>query len=97
MYDLFLLTQKIKSMKNFFKQLFNDDNNINEKAVIGFMAFVIMVIFAITDIVTGALNKPLLVNEFIFDAFKILTIACFGIASVDKFINKKSNSEESGE
>jgi hypothetical protein len=45
-------------------------------------------VFAIADIVTGALNKPLLVNEFIFDSFKILTIACFGIASVDKWINK---------
>lgn len=83
-------------MKNFFKQLFDDKNNINEKAIIGFMSFVIMVMFAITDIITGALNKPLLVNEFIFDAFKILTIACFGIASVDKFINK-SKGQSNGE
>lgn len=75
-------------MKQFFKNLFDDSNSINEKAVIGFGAFVMMVIFAVADIVTGALNKPLLVNEFIFDSFKILTIACFGIASVDKWINK---------
>ena len=76
-------------MKKFFSDLFDDSNSINEKAVIGFAAFVMMVIFAIADIVTGAMNKPLLVNEFIFDSFKILTIACFGIASVDKWINKK--------
>jgi hypothetical protein len=75
-------------MKKFFHDLFNDSNSINEKAVIGFAAFVMMVLFAIADIVTGAMNKPLLVNEFIFDSFKILTIACFGIASVDKWINK---------
>ncbi len=75
-------------MKKFLSDLFNDDNSINEKAVIGFAAFIMMTIFAIADIVTGAMNKPLLVNEFIFDSFKILTIACFGIASVDKFINK---------
>jgi hypothetical protein len=73
-------------MKKFFHDLFNDHNSINEKAVIGFMAFAMMCIFAIVDIVTGAMNKPLLINEFIFDSFKILTIACFGIASVDKFI-----------
>ena len=30
-------------------------------------------------------------NEFIFDAFKFLTVACFGIASVDKWINKKND------
>ena len=83
-------------MKNFFSKLFNDHNSINEKAVIGFMAFSMMCIFAVVDIITGAMNKPLLINEFIFDSFKILTIACFGIASVDKFItlNKKKQDEE---
>ena len=81
-------------MKNFFSKLFNDQNSINEKAVIGFMAFTMMCIFAVVDIVTGAMNKPLLINEFIFDSFKVLTIACFGIASVDKFINKKAENEK---
>ena len=77
-------------MKQFFKSLFDDSNSINEKAVIGFASFVIMIVFALADIITGWMNMPLLVNEFIFDSFKILTIACFGIASVDKWINKKS-------
>ena len=85
---------KIKTMKKFFSDLFDDKNSINEKAVIGFASFVIMIVFALTDIVTGAMNKPLLVNEFIYDSFKILTIACFGIASVDKFINKRNQTED---
>jgi len=76
-------------MKQFFKSLFDDSNSINEKAVIGFASFMIMIVFALADIVTGWMNMPLLVNEFIFDSFKVLTIACFGIASVDKWINKK--------
>lgn len=80
-------------MKKFFSDLFNDSNSINEKAVIGFAAFVMMVIFAIADIITGAMKQPLIVNEFIFDSFKILTIACFGIASVDKWINKTKGNE----
>jgi hypothetical protein len=84
-------------MKKFFSDLFDDNNSINEKAVIGFAAFVMMIIFAIADIVTGAMNQPLLVNEFIFDSFKILTIACFGIASVDKFINKRNQTPEDNE
>lgn len=83
-------------MKKFFHDLFNDSNTINEKAVIGFLSFVMMCIFATVDIVTGALNKPLLINEFIFDSFKFLTIACFGIASVDKWLNKKSGSGSEG-
>jgi hypothetical protein len=81
-------------MKKFFSDLFDDNNTINEKAVIGFASFIIMVIFAFADIVTGTLHKELVVNEFIYDSFKVLTIACFGIASVDKFINKKSETNE---
>ena len=84
-------------MKKFFHDLFNDHNSINEKAVIGFMAFVMMSIFAFVDIVTGAMNKPLLINEFIFDSFKFITIACFGIASVDKFINLTKGKKEDEE
>lgn len=80
-------------MKKFWT-IFNDNNSLNEKAVIGFLAFVVMIIFATVDIVTGIMNRPLLVNEFIFDSFKLLTIACFGIASVDKWINRKHSSTE---
>jgi hypothetical protein len=43
------------------------------------------------------MNKPLLINEFIFDSFKILTIACFGIASVDKFITLSKGKKQDEE
>lgn len=76
-------------MKKFFSKLFNDDNNINEKAVIGFGSFVMMVVFAIADIITGSMGKELIIQEFIFNSFLIMTLGCFGIASVDKYMNKK--------
>ena len=82
-------------MKKFWS-MFDDNNTVNEKAVIGFGAFIVMIIFALVDVITGILNKPLLVNEFIFNSFQVITIACFGIASVDKWINKKHNTEEDG-
>lgn len=82
-------------MKKFFKELFNDSNSINEKAVIGFMSFIMMCIFALSDIITGALGKELIVQEFIFNAFMWMTLGCFGIASVDKWINKgKDDNQE---
>lgn len=71
--------------------LFKDNNDINEKSIIGFIAFVIMILFAVADIVTGYLGKDLVVNEFIFNAFLVLTLGCFSISSVDKFINKKND------
>ena len=75
-------------MKKFFHDLFNDANTINEKSVVGFAAFVIMVVFAIADIVTGSLGKDLVINEFIFNSFMWLVLGSFGIGSVDKWINK---------
>jgi hypothetical protein len=81
-------------MKKFLSNLFNDDNNINEKAVIGFGSFLMMVIFAVSDIVTGTMGKELIIQEFIFNSFLIMTLGCFGIASVDKYMNKKFGNKE---
>jgi hypothetical protein len=81
-------------MKKFFKSLFSDNNTINEKSFIGFLAFLMMIGFAIADIVTGALGKELVVQDFIFNSFLWLTLGCFGISSVDKFINKKKDESE---
>jgi hypothetical protein len=75
--------------ESWFKSLFNDSNDINEKSVIGFASFIIMTLFAIADLVTGYLGKDLVVTEFIFNSFLIMTLGAFGIASVDKFINNK--------
>ena len=74
--------------------MFKDNNDINEKSVVGFLAFVMMVGFALADIVTVYLGKPLVINDFIFDAFMWLVLGCFGIASIDKFINKKAGAKE---
>ena len=83
--------------KEWVGALFRDSNDINEKAVIGFLAFFMMVIFVIADIITGYLGKDLVINDFIFNAFLWLTLGSFGIASVDKFINKKAAQEEKAE
>ena len=81
-------------MKNFFKQLFDDNNTINEKAVVGFIAFVMLCISLAVDLITGYFGNPLLINEFIFDGFMVLVLGSFGIASVDKWMNKKDKNEE---
>ena len=80
-----------------FKELFNDKNDINEKSVIGFLAFIIMTIFAIADIVTGYLGKDLVVNEFIFNAFLVLVLGTFGISGVEKIMNRKTEANKDEE
>jgi hypothetical protein len=84
-------------MKNFFKQLFDDNNTINEKSVVGFLAFFMMVLSLVVDLVTGYMGKELLINEFIFDGFLVITLGSFGIASVDKWINNKNKKSEDNE
>ena len=81
-------------MRKFFSNLFDDDNSINEKSVVGFIAFLMLVIALAVDLVTGAYGKPLLINKFIFDGFMVIVLGSFGIASVDKWINKKKDKDE---
>ena len=70
------------------KDLFKDNNDINEKSVVGFASFVIMVLFAVLDLVTGYFGKDLVINEFIYDSFVWVVLGCFGIAGVEKFAKK---------
>jgi membrane-anchored glycerophosphoryl diester phosphodiesterase (GDPDase) len=87
------------NMKNFFKQLFDDNNTINEKAVVGFIAFLCLVLALLVDLVTGYMGNALVINEFIFDGFMIIILGSFGIASVDKWMNIKNgkkNKDEEG-
>jgi hypothetical protein len=72
-----------------FKNIFKDDNDINEKSVVGFASFAVMVIFAIADIVTGFFGKDLVIQEFIYDSFLFITLGCFGIAEAGKIFGKK--------
>jgi len=76
-------------MKQFFKSLFDDNNTINEKAVVGFIAFFMLVIALIVDLITGYMGTALVLNEFIFNGFMVIILGSFGIASVDKFMNHK--------
>lgn len=78
----------------FLKDLFDDNNSINEKAVVGFIAFFMLVIALAVDLITGYVGNPLVINEFIFDGFMVIILGAFGIASVDKWMNKKDKNNE---
>ena len=78
-----------------FKDLFNDNNDINEKTVVGFASFVIIVVFALADLITGYTGKDLVINEFIYNSFVWIVLGSFGIAEAGKIFGiKKENKEE---
>ena len=74
-----------------FKDIFKDQNDMNEKTVVGFMSFAIMAIFAFADIGSGVFGKDLVINEFIYNSFVIITLGSFGIAEAGKIFGKKND------
>jgi len=69
-------------------EIFKDNNNWNEKSIIGFIAFAIMCVIMIVDLVTGYVGKDLIINEFIYDSFVFVVLGCFGISGIEKFAKK---------
>ena len=72
-----------------FKEIFKTDNSYNEKTVIGFLSFAVMVIVMIADVMSGFWGKDLPINEFTYNSFVIVTLGSFGIAGLEKFATKK--------
>jgi hypothetical protein len=80
-----------------FKDIFKDSNEYNEKSIVGFASFAVMVIFAAADIVTGFLGNPLVIEPIIFNSFVYITLGAFGIAEVGKIFGKKSEENQDQE
>ena len=48
-------------------QIFKDKNDYNEKAIVGFIAFLVMCLIMVADLVTGYVGKDLVINEFVYN------------------------------
>ena len=68
--------------------IFKENNEYNEKSIIGFIAFLIMCFIMIADLVSGWMGKDLVFNEFVYDSFVWVVLGCFGIAGIEKFSKK---------
>jgi len=74
--------------KKGFNQIFKDDNTYNEKNIVGFLSFAVLVIFALTDIITGIFGNELKISGTIFMAFVGITLGSFGIDGITKIFKK---------
>jgi hypothetical protein len=72
-----------------FWEIFKDNNDFNEKTIIGFLSFAVMAVFAGADIVTGIMGKNLVIQDTIFNSFVIITIGALGIAEAGKIFGDK--------
>lgn len=76
--------------KRKFMDLFLDDNDINEKSIIGFISFFLMTVFGITDLVTALVyDMDLKVSETIYTSFVVVTLGAFGISEAGKAFGGK--------
>ena len=84
-----LAAEQLGPRKRKFIDLFLDDNDLNEKAIIGFISFFLMTVFGITDLVTAlAWNIDLKVSETIYTSFVVVTLGAFGISEAGKAFGK---------
>jgi cytochrome b len=81
-------------MRKFFRELISDDNHINEQAFVGVISFFAMVFVLFVDVITGILSKELIIKEFIFDGFMLLTLGAFGITTAGRIFNLKRKANE---
>lgn len=77
-----------------FKDIFKDSNDINEKNVVGFLSFAVMVVIALADVVAGFIGIDLVVQEFIYNSFVIITLGSFGVDGLQKVIIKKTTPQD---
>lgn len=88
--DLRKVSHEVKPKEKFkFSHLFMDDNKINEKSIIGFASFFMMVAFGIVDLVTGLDGTDLVISDFIYTSFVVVTLGSFGIAEAGKAFSSK--------
>ena len=71
------------------KKIFKDNNDWNEKTIVGALAFLVMCIVMAFDLTTGYWGLELTINEFVYDSFVFVVIGCFGISGLEKFAKKK--------
>jgi len=78
-----------------FFDIFKKDNNYDEKAIIGFAAFIVIVTYAINDLIAGWSGKSLTITEYIFNGFLFTVLGTFGISAVQYFSkNNKTPPED---
>ena len=74
--------------KRKFIDLFLDDNDVNEKAIIGFISFFFMIVFAICDLVTAFAGQELVIDDTIYTSLVVVTLGAFGISEAGKAFGK---------
>ena len=72
-----------------WKEIFKDNNDWNEKSIIGFVAFMVLLVILFIDVVFTVGGDSLDVSELVYETLLFIVLGCFGIAGLEKFANRK--------
>jgi len=72
-----------------FMDIFLDDNDVNEKAIIGFISFFLMTIFGVCDLITAFMGQDLVISDTIYTSFVVVTLGAFGISEAGRAFGGK--------
>tara|TARA_A100001388_G_scaffold274563_1_gene258396 strand:+ start:946 stop:1326 length:381 start_codon:yes stop_codon:yes gene_type:complete len=80
--------KRLAPPKRRFIDLFLDDNDVNEKAIIGFIAFFMLIVFAGCDLITAFWGQDLVISDTIFTSLVVITLGAFGISEAGRAFGK---------
>ena len=82
--------KRLAPPKRKFIDLFLDDNDVNEKAIIGFISFFLMTVFGVCDLVTAFWDMDLKISDTIYTSFVVVTLGAFGISEAGRAFGGKN-------
>ena len=82
--------KRLAPPKRKFIDLFLDDNDVNEKAMIGFISFFLMTVFGVCDLITAFWDMDLRISDTIYTSFVVVTLGAFGISEAGRAFGGKN-------
>ena len=82
--------KRLAPPKRKFIDLFLDDNDVNEKAIIGFISFFLMTVFGVFDLITAFWDMDLRISDTIYTSFVVVTLGAFGISEAGRAFGGKN-------
>jgi hypothetical protein len=68
-------------------------SDVNQKAVLGFVSFVLMALYALADIVTGAMGIAFVIEPIVFNGLMYTALTMCGITGVEAVFGNKNIKE----
>ena len=77
-------------MKEFLLRMFSDKSDINQKAVLGLVGFILMVLYALADIVTGVMGIAFVIEPIVFNGLMYTAMTMCGITGIEAVFGNKN-------